>query len=231
MTNQTSGHLVKAEIVNLETNTVVKCMFNPKEYTFSKSNSWSELPLKGENTPTLEFGGGEAATLSLELLFDTYEAHTTAGNQAGDDVRKYTKGLWDLMKISDQSKDPATGKGRPPLCKFQWGSLWSFEAVVTSISQRFTLFLSDGTPVRAILNVSFKQVKDEGQYPRQNPTSGGNPGNHLRTVYEGELLTGIAYEEYGDCAAWRHLAESNNIDDPRRLQPGQQLLITPLPPL
>ena len=223
-----SGELVRAKIVNIVTSEIVHCMFNPKEYTFSKQNKWEEKTAKGQNVSHLEFGGGAPASLKLQLLFDTYEDHPPFST-AKQDVRLHTKGLWELMKISDKNKNPATKKGEPPHCKFQWGTLWSFEAVIDSISQKFTLFLSDGTPVRAILDVAFKQISDEGQYPRQNPTSGGNPGDHLRTVREGETLAGIAYEEYGDPTVWRHLAESNSINDPRHLRPGQVLMVSPLP--
>ena len=223
--------LAKAKITNLVTNEAVTCMFNPQEYTFTKNNTWTRRAVKGANVANVEFGGGEPGTLDLQLLFDTYEAHT-AGQlsvAAGDDVRRYTKGLWDIMKVSDQNRNATTGKGEPPKCRFEWGSLWSFEAVITKISQRFTLFAADGTPLRAILDVSFMQIKDEGQYPRQNPTSGGSPGEHLRTVREGETLAGIAYEEYRDPTVWRHIAATNGIDDPRRLRSGQVLIITPLP--
>lgn len=222
-----NGALAKAEITNLVTNEKVRCMFNPKEYTFSKTNNWSEKPAKGKDVAHLEFSGGAPAQLTLQLLFDTYEAH--GQNGAGDDVRSYTKGLWDMMKVSNGNKNTATGKGEPPHCRFEWGSLWSFEAVITSMSQKFTLFANDGTPLRATLDVTFKQIKDEGQYPRQNPSSGGNPGEHLRTVREGETLAQIAYEEYGDPTVWRHLADTNRVDDPRRLHPGHVLMIRPLP--
>ena len=226
----TTGQLARAEIVNLDTNASIRCMFNPKEYTFTKSNTWTEQAQKGMNAPALEFGGGAAGTLSLELLFDTYEAHPWFKNRAGEDVRKYTKDLWGLMAVNEKKKDPKTGRGEPPRCKFQWGSLWSFEAVITQISQTFTLFMPNGTPVRAKLSISFKQVKDEGQYPRQNPSSGGNPGEHMYTICEGDTLPRIAYEIYGDSTVWRHLADTNNIVDPRRLRAGRQLIITPLPP-
>ncbi|HEX6289749.1 MAG TPA: hypothetical protein VFZ66_11190 [Herpetosiphonaceae bacterium] len=226
-----SGQLAKAEIINLHTGEKVPCMFNPKEYTFSKSNGWKESETKGLDIPPLEFSGGEPSTLSIQLLFDTNESHShlNLGVVAGRDVRKYTKGLWDMMKINENRKHPKTKKGEPPYCRFVWGTMWSFEAVITSISQKFTLFAPDGTPLRAVLDVSFKQAFDEGQYPRQNPTSGGNPGEHVRTVREGETLPYIAYEEYGDPTVWRHLANTNNISDPRRLRPGDMLMITPLP--
>lgn len=222
--------LAKARIINCVTDEVTVCMFNPKEYTFSKQNQWSEKTAKGQSVSHMEFGGGSPATLKLQLFFDTYEDHDfgQVRVKAGEDVRKYTKGLWDLMKISEQKKNKATDKGEPPHCRFEWGSLWSFEAVIDSLSQKFTLFRADGTPLRAIVDVSFRQIRDEGQYPRQNPTSGGSPNEHIHIVTSGENLQAIAYAAYGDPNHWRYLAQINNIDDPLGLRPGQTLLIKPL---
>jgi nucleoid-associated protein YgaU len=207
-------------------------MFNPKEYTFSKQNKWEEKPAKGQDVAHLEYSGGGPASLKLQLLFDTTEVHFAEGvaiNQAGEDVRKYTQVLWNLMKVPESKKHPRTEQGEPPHCRFEWGKLWSFVAVLESISQKFVLFDTSGKPLRALLDVSFKQSSDEAVYPRQNPTSGGAPGQRLHLVREGETLAGIAYENYGDPTVWRHLAETNNLDDPRRLRAGQTLLITPLP--
>lgn len=223
--------LVKAKIINMLTNEEVVCMFNPKEYTFSKSNKWAEKTAKGKNVSHLEFGGGDPANLKLQLLFDTTEDHDIPGTnvKAGDDVRKATKGLWEMMKVSDKNKNPATKKGEPPHVKFVWGNLWSFEAVIESISQKFVFFKDDGTPLRAIVDVAFRQTKDEGQYPKQNPTSGGGPNDRVRMVSQGDRLSLIAYEEYGDARHWRYLADLNQIDDPLSLRPGQVLVIKPLP--
>jgi hypothetical protein len=223
----------KARIINCQNEKeFVDCMFNPKEYTFSKQNKWEEKPAKGQNVSHLEFSGGGPASLKLQLLFDTTEVHSAEGrpiNKVGDDVRNYTQVLWNLMKVPQDKKHPRTEKGEPPHCRFEWGKLWSFEAVIESISQKFVLFAQSGKPLRAILDVSFKQTSDEAVYPRQNPTSGGAPGQRLRAVRVGETLAGIAYEEYGDATVWRHLADINNLEDPRRLHAGQMLLVTPLP--
>ena len=46
---------------------------------------------------------------------------------------------------------------------------------------------------------------------------------------EGESLSWIAYKEYGDPACWRHIAETNDIEDPLHLRTGQVLKLVPLP--
>jgi hypothetical protein len=221
-----------AEIKNTLTKEEVSCFFNPKEYTLSKQNKWEEKTAKGESVPHMEFAGGETGSLKIQLLFDTYEVQyqgDKALNSAGEDVRKYTQILWNMMNIAEQNKNPKTQKGEPPQCRFTWGKNWAFLAVIESISEKFILFKPDGTPVRSIVDISFKQIKDESKFPKQNPTSGGSPGDRVRIVREGETLAGIAYGEYGDATAWRHLAEANAIDDPRRLKPGTVLLVRALP--
>lgn len=216
------GQLVKAVIHNLDTNDSVECMFNPKEYTFSKQNRWKFTDQKGKNLPEPEFQSGQPTNLRMQLFFDTYESRV--------DVRQeYTTKIWDLTRVNEDTKNRKTNKGRPPLCQFQWGTNWAFKAVVTNISQRFTLFLSDGTPVRATLEVTFQQVEDEGLYPRQNPTSGGGEGRKVHIVREGERIDWIATSEYGDPAMWRLIAEQNELNDPLMLEPGQKLAIPPLP--
>jgi hypothetical protein len=213
----------KARIINLDDPSLepIECLFNPNEYTFSKRNSWSKSEVKGLDAPPLEFGGGDSMTLKMQLFFDTYAS--------GDDVRGITNSIWNLMNIDDRLTDMTSVKGRPPMVEFQWGTTWSFKAVITDISQKFTLFRYDGTPVRATLDVTFLQAKEVGLYLPQNPTTVGRPGYKRRMVKEGDSIDWIAFEEYGDSAMWRLIAETNNLDNPGRLQPGQVLAIAPPP--
>lgn len=217
-----TGELVKATITNLDTDESVEVMFNPTEYSFTKSNNWQVPKKKGANVPPLEFNGGNPTDLKVTLMFDTYES--------GEDVRKkYTNAIWNLAMVNAQKKDPKTGKGQPPKCEFRWGTMWSFKAVVASVSAKFTLFLPDGTPVRATLDVTFKQIEDEGLYPKQNPTSGGVPGQRSHTLKEGETLDWIAAQEYGNSNYWRYIAEVNHIDNPFKVEPGTVIALPPLP--
>jgi Contractile injection system tube protein/LysM domain len=200
----------------------IPCLFNPKEYSVSKSNKWSVPPAKGKQLGEYEFGGGDPAKMTLQLLFDTFES--------GEDVRKvYTDKVWKLMWVDSSLTDHQSGKrGRPPRVQFQWGEAFGFEAVITSITQKFILFKENGVPVRATLDVSFQQIKDELFYPKQNPTSGGIGGGRQVTVKEGDTLTGIAYAEYGDSSSWRAIADANRLTQVRRLRPGMVLEIPSL---
>jgi nucleoid-associated protein YgaU len=98
--------------------------------------------------------------------------------------------------------------------------------VITSVGQRFTLFLPDnGTPVRAVLDITFSQTKDEQQQPKQNPTSGGSGGERVWIVRAGDTLPWIAFSEYNNPTEWRRIADANRLYHVRRLTPGTMLLI------
>jgi nucleoid-associated protein YgaU len=211
------GSVAKAEIINLDkSGPPIKCMFNPKEYTFAKQNQWTQKNNSGSNVPPLEFGTGQPATLKLQLMFDTYADHK--------DVRKeYTDAIWELMMVDLDLKDAKSKKARPPKVRFQWGGSWSFDAVITSISQTFTLFLPNGTPVRATLDVMFQQIADAKLFPKQNPSSGGVGGERVWTVHEGDTLAWIAHKELGSTALWRSIAEINHLTSVRDLTPGTVL--------
>ena len=222
MANEQGG-FAKAVIKNLDTNEEVDCMFRPKEYSFTKTNTWNKGEVRGGNVPRLDFGGGDSMTLTMELFFDTYEAK---GPQPRD-VRAHTDKIWQMMMINEKKKDK-DGKSQPPYCEFRWGKSWSFKAVITKLTQKFTLFDSDGTPLRSTLNVDFKQAEEGGKYPGQNPTTVSKPGYRTRRVKERETLDWIAFEEYGDSRFWRFLADMNELENPMDLEVGQLLAIAPM---
>jgi nucleoid-associated protein YgaU len=200
----------------------IMCLYNPNEYTLKKRNNWTPVKAIGKNIPELKFTGGQSQTLTMQLFFDTYTL--------GEDVRDTTKRIWKLMSIDPLLTDTNTDKGRPPKVRFGWGTgEWSFEAVITDITQKNTMFSRDGVPVRATLDITFLQAKDVSVYKEQNPTTRGQAGHKQRVVNEGDTIDWIAHEEYGDSAQWRFIADTNHLDDPLRLKPGQVLAIPPKP--
>jgi nucleoid-associated protein YgaU len=211
--------LARAVIINIDKGgPPLQCHFNPNEYRLSKQNTWTPGGNGGQNVSDYEFGGGQPETLQMKLLFDTYAEQ--------QDVRKlFTDRLLALMLVDETLRDRTTHKGRPPRVRFQWGASWSFAAVITSINQHFTLFLANGMPVRATVDVVFQQFKDDTIFPWQNPTSGGTGGERVWTVTEGDTLRSIAYREYGDVSQWRFIADANRLTTVRRLRPGTKLRI------
>jgi hypothetical protein len=194
----------------------VGCMFNPFEYAVSKTNTYKEERQNRSDVPSFEFEKAGPQTLQLSLVFDTFES--------GDDVSLKTKKLWKLMESKTRRSGNRNRKVPPPEVAFEWG-VFRFVAVITQMTQKFTLFKSDGTPVRATVEVTFTQHKDLNDYPNQNPTSGGGDIERVWQVIAGDRIDTIAHEVYGDATRWRTIAEYNQLDNPLQLRSGQQLII------
>jgi hypothetical protein len=194
----------------------VTCLFNPYEYSVSKTNTFQETPNNRSDVPHVEFSKAGAQTLKLNLIFDTYETD--------EDVSKTTNKLWKLMETKSRPETDETKKLPPPDVAFEWG-VFRFTAVITNMTQKFTLFKHDGTPVRAKVDITFVQYKDVNDYPKQNPTSGGGPIERIWRVIEGDRLDTIAAAVYGDATKWRLIAERNEIVNPLSLRNGKRLTI------
>ena len=188
-------------------------IFNPAEYSLEKGNQFANSPLPGLSNPVLSFVHGDADTLTMELFFDTYT------NRGGSDVRDETKKISRLLEIDPQVHAP------PPV-RFVWGPL-SFRAVIERLTQRFTMFREDGVPVRATLNVTFKEYKTIEEQISDRPTESSD-WTKQRVLAEGDRLDLIAAIEYGDSAVWREIAEANDIDNPRLLEFGRDIRLPPL---
>lgn len=202
--------LEKAEI-QIEDGDKIPVLFNPAQYSLDKSNQLAEVAVPGLAAPIVQYVRGNTRSLAMELFFDTYEEQT--------DVREHTKKIYGLLAI--QAKTHV-----PPICTFTWGA-FNFRCVLERVSGRFTLFLPDGTPVRATLNVTFKEFIDVEVLVRATPTESSDL-TKTYAVQRGDTLSGIAAREYGDPAPWRAIAEANRIANPRLLAPGQTLVIPPL---
>ena len=191
-------------------------LFNPTELKLDKSANWAKVPTAGRDTARAAFTHGDPYSLTLDLFFDTYES--------GEDVRDYTAEVVQLVTVQGDLH-------RPPRCKMSWGSndFGGLQWALQSLNQRYTLFLPNGTPVRATLGCSFKEWRSSKEEARTVKRSSPDVAK-TRVVKLGETLSSIAAEEYNDPALWRPIAELNRINNPRRVAPGQVLAIPPLKP-
>jgi nucleoid-associated protein YgaU len=132
------------------------------------------------------------------------------------DVRTYTDQVLSLLEI-----DPELHA--PPICQFVWDKI-ILKATVEKITSKFTMFLSDGTPVRAVLNVSFKEYATLSEQLDQNRLHSADKTRTITTKL-GDSLWQLANEYYGDSSRWRIIADANDIDDPLSIDSGRELVL------
>ncbi len=197
--------------------TRVEFAFNPKELSVKRSNKLKQEEQKGKDAPKIEYESGSGRKLTFQAFFDTYERGVNV-------VKEYLTPLEKLATV-DSETEGADNTSRPPYVMFAWGRVRFFKGIIESLSIKYTMFLPDGTPVRATADLTIVEVPDDAG--SQNPTSAGATGLRSHTVLPGETLDLIAFRELGSARQWQHIAETNGIDDPWLLVAGSRLVIAP----
>jgi hypothetical protein len=198
--------LAKATILNTSTGTRIEVMYNPEEYKLETGNNFAEVAIPGLAAPPVQYVRGKARTLTMELFFDTYEL--------GVDVRQY---LGKITSLLDQLPDTKA----PPILLFSMGQ-FNFNCVLADAGQRFTMFLRDGTPVRAVLSARFQEFVSV-DFAVQSGIFIGPPT--LFNMGASQRLADIAAQLLGDPTRWREVAEKNGIDDPFHVAAGTSLVV------
>ncbi|MCK7494838.1 MAG: hypothetical protein MZW92_29790 [Comamonadaceae bacterium] len=127
----------------------IVAMFNPSRLGIGRSARWEDQQAAKRDNPELQFTGADPSTLNVELFFDTYDTEDLTKQS----VRVHTDRLLHLTTVEQHG-----GKHRPPVCRLQWGQqAVFFQGVLTQLETQFTMFMEDGTPVRATNRCTFKQ--------------------------------------------------------------------------
>jgi len=181
-------------------NTEIVTLFNPNQVTIQKTTNWRQAPAAERDVPAAQFTHGDPATLTVELFFDTYEARR--------DVRSHTRAIAQLTTVEQHGS-----LHRPPICQLAWGQFGVFfQGVLEGLTERYTLFLEDGTPVRATLNVNFKEYIEVNVLVRENPT---RSADHTKTytVKLGDTLSYLAANrQYQGHSERSHTAAESEIE-------------------
>ncbi len=196
---------------------IIPVLFNPSEYTVSRSVNYAKIDIPGTDSPILQFISGGESTLKLTLYFDTQNDYT--GKKLSDDVRTYTRPIIEATRIDGKLH-------APPQASFHWGSCF-FKGVIADAQQSFTMFLPSGLPVRARLDLTFRSNENESDSRKKSPFESPNR-TKARYAEKGEQLWRLADAEYGQPKYWRLIADFNRIYNPRKLPEGKILQLPPL---
>jgi hypothetical protein len=137
----------------------IQFMFNPTEISFARSVSWSsDSGNRGTSLlPKVNFSGVEPYAFTLSnLLFDTYETKTSV-------MEKYINNI--KQGVTARAQTPS----RPPVYIFVWKDKY-FHCVMTKLTYKLTMFHTDGTPLRALVDISLQEV-DPANLPGNTATS------------------------------------------------------------
>ena len=140
-------------------------LYNPTSISINRkvkveSNNGARTEDKG--IPKVSFAHPEATTISIkDIIFDTYEDN--GDRNVGNKLQELTR----TVKFIEAKK-------RPPVYVFAWGNINYLRCYVESVDYQLTLFLTDGTPVRAKASISLKEVDPYQSLTNPPPQSGNN---------------------------------------------------------
>lgn len=129
----------------------INFMFNPSELKLEESNQPQDNP--GANNlesgqPKVSFATKKSSILTMkEVIFDTYE-------EGKDVIQEYINPFKEGMTFIEKMK-------RPPVYRVVWGNQqYMRRCFIQNLSYKLTKFLPDGTPVRAVVDISLKEAED-----------------------------------------------------------------------
>ncbi len=192
-------HVVAGEVAVTE----LSFTFNPTEYTIAKSSQWNRPTTSGAKSSTKpQFQGANPQTLQMEIFFDAFES--------GGEVASKVATLLDWVKPTAASVKKK--KPEPPILSFEWGdnqALSGFQGYLKTVSAKYTVFRSDGTPVRATANVTLEEVPTDPRSrtrPRARSTAGRRTSSARVTALPRSPTRSTAIPPCG--AAWRRSTTS-----------------------
>ncbi len=198
--------------------------YNPERIRWSLSIEWTGRADQATESHAKTFGGGRGRTVRLErVVFDTFASRRNVRTEVIDALEA-------LAQRDHRGDHP------PPFVRLLWGR-FSGEAdaynlplfVVERLDITYAMFLPDGTPVRAFVDIELLEATppelQQALRPNQSP-------DHERrwTVRQGDTLRAVALAAYGDGRLWRFVADANDLDDPLHLEPGRVLRLPPWRP-
>jgi Contractile injection system tube protein len=151
--------LVKAQLISSDGGGTIQFMFNPTQLSFSQriNLTKNEGARTGRGLPKVEFAYPEPCTLSIrDIILDTYE------EAGGKSVTVYIKQFEKAVNFLDSGSNQ---KKRPPTYVFTWGDYQYIRCFVTDLNYTLTMFLPDGTPVRAKLDLTLQEIDESTSQP------------------------------------------------------------------
>ena len=205
----------------------MEVMFNPTSYKRTHAIAYQSQRRQGINTPSrpARYAYTPPGDISFQLVFDGTGVSNIGLAQgllalAGAGVKK------DIAKFEKLCLKMNGDIHEPNFLKIRWGD-FTFSGRLKSLDITYKLFDESGDPLRAELDVSFVEDKSPQTIFREAGKSSPDL-THVRIVKAGDTLPLLCKEIYGSSAHYLKVAAENDLDDFRRLVPGQKLRFPPL---
>ena len=209
-----------------------EAMYNPSSYSLRYANDFHQTKAQGSAGSESKFAGRSARECSFEFVLDATNASKPAViNGLTQSIPFLAVEDPTLVDLVDHFLDVTyrfnSKIHRSPFLKLIWGAGFKMDCIMTSADVNYTLFNSEGVPVRTKINASFREQIEPSLWEKfiklESPDL-----TTTRAVQTGESLPTLTNEAYDDPAPYIQVARFNKLKSIRRLNVGQELNFPPL---
>lgn len=195
-----------------------ECMFNPDTYKTDHRVGYTIQQPSG-GLPTLGFNKTPPMSFSIEFVIDA------TGVSSDLEIPAVPIPVQVLL-FNTVTIDTKGDTHRPNHLIVQWGTFIR-QCVLQSSTITYTLFDSNGIPLRAKINATF--LEEQGSVINQLASMFSSPDlTHTRLVEEGDILPFIVYREYRRQDYYLQVARSNKLKNFRKLVAGTTINLPPI---
>lgn len=201
-------------------------LINPETYKRELDIEYDSTWAVGSSGEDLRFKQINAEKISFSLIFDGTGLISTAPQSLkdGDNVKPVLKQIEDFKAVVAEFSGEIH---RPYFLLLTWGDSFNFQGVLTNMSINYKLFKPDGTPIRAIADVTFSSsVSPPVALARAGLES--PDVTHVKQVRAGDRLPAMCNEIYNDVGYFVQVAEANQLNHLRQVPTGTSLIFPPL---
>ena len=192
---------------------------NPEKYEQSFKIEYDVQPAQGSQGVEGRFKSTAPEELQLEFLFDgtgTAYGYTRPDQTVQQQMDEFKETVYDMEGTIHQ----------PRYLKLIWKD-FTFDCILSQMKVTYTLFDSEGSPVRAKLNCTFLNYKETERRVREENKSSPDL-THTRVVMDQQTLPLLTHEIYGATKYYMEVALANELTSFRDIRTGVRLSFPPL---
>lgn len=222
-----SGELIKALITTYEDKAfqkeiqTISLPVNPESLSQNYKIEFKKEQGQGNEGTDPKYVFTAPEELKLDFIMDGTEtiegyAYNSGGHSVRDQLDVFLKAVYTMNSKTH----------RPNFVIVQWGNI-SFQGVLSTLDVNYTLFKSNGDPLRAKISTTFKKyLNDEERAKREGKKSPDL--THIKQVKSNDRLDNMTTEIYNNPKYITQIARINNLTSFRKITAGDQLLFPPL---
>ncbi len=215
------GSLVKMKIFAFEKDdysgspySIFEMQVNPSSIKLGKGIEQKKEKILGSANESKKYTEHNGMTLNFDVLLDATGIISTVDIK--EEIEKLEKTVYTLNSATHQ----------PNYVKINWGD-FIFKGVLTSLNYEYTLFSSEGKPLRVKISFTFRDhMKREEAVKVENKQSPDL--SRLITFKSGESIPFWCDKIYGDPSYCTDVARYNCLTGFCHIEPGTKVMFPPL---